>query len=75
MLLVDIKFGILFFNKTVIDAFMNVTVSFDGYNTEGEAHVENAGIDYDMTNEDLAQFVGDISFEVKIMERFLMVIK
>lgn len=54
-----------FFHKTVIDAFMNVTVSFDGYNTEGEAHVENAGIDYDMTNEDLAQFVGDISFEVE----------
>ena len=54
-----------FFNKTVIDAFMNVTVSFDGYNTEGEARVENAGIDYDMTNDDLAQFVGDISFEVE----------
>ncbi len=54
-----------FFNKTVIDAFMNVTVSFDGYNTKGEAHVENAGIDYDMTNEDLAQFVGGISFEVE----------
>lgn len=54
-----------FFNKTVIDAFMNVTVSFDGYNTEGEARVENAGIDYDMTNDDLAQFVGGISFEVE----------
>ena len=54
-----------FFNKTVIDAFMNVTVSFDGYNTEGEARVENAGIDYDMTNDDLTQFVGGISFEVE----------
>ncbi len=54
-----------FFNKTVIDACMNGTVSFDGYNTEGEARVENAGIDYDMTNDDLAQFVGGISFEVE----------
>lgn len=54
-----------FFNKTVIDAFANMTVSYDGYDGAGEAYVDESDIDYDMTNAQLAQFVGDISFDIE----------
>lgn len=54
-----------FFNKTVIDAFANMTVSYDGYDGAGEAYINESDIDYDMTNAQLAQFVGDISFDIE----------
>ena len=54
-----------FFNKTVIDAFANMTVSYDGYDGAGEAYIDESDIDYDMTNAQLAQFVGDISFNIE----------
>lgn len=54
-----------FFNKTVIDAFANMTVSYDGYDGAGEAYIDESDIDYDMTNAQLAQFVGDISFDIE----------
>ena len=54
-----------FFNKTVIDAFANMTVSYDGYDGAGEAYVDESDIDYDMTSAQLAQFVGDISFDIE----------
>ena len=42
-----------------------MTVSYDGYDGAGEAYVDESDIDYDMTNAQLAQFVGDISFDIE----------
>lgn len=54
-----------FFNKTVIDAFANMQVTYDGYDGAGEARIDGVDIDYDMTNTALEQFVNDISFDIE----------
>ena len=54
-----------FFNKTVIDVFTHMQVIYEGYNGEGRAEVDEYSIDYDMTDENLGQFVDNITFNIE----------
>lgn len=65
MAFVGYKIWDTFFHKTVIDVFADMTVTFDGYDGEGEAYIQESNIDYDMTNDDLAEFVSLISFDIE----------
>lgn len=54
-----------FFNKTQIDAFEGMTVTFDGYNGAGKAEIDKPDIDYDQTDLDMSVFISGIDYEVE----------
>lgn len=54
-----------FFNKTQIDAFKDMTVSFDGYNGAGKVNIDKPTIDHDKTDPDMAMFIAAIDYQAE----------
>lgn len=54
----------VFFNKTTIDVFEKMELSFAGYDGEGEAEVDSVEIDYDKSNIDIISFVSGVNYEI-----------
>lgn len=54
-----------FFNYTKIDFLSGMTVSFEGYNTQGHASIDREGIvDFDINNPQIENFVDNVSYEL-----------
>lgn len=55
----------VFFNKTTIDVFEKMELTYTGYDGEGSAYVDSTNPEYDKSNLNMVTFVNDIYFDVE----------